>query len=92
MFPISDVEFDNAVKRLGIMDVAGATIRQICGLAHELEQSAGEPMIHLEIGNPGLDAESIGVEAEIEASARAWPTYIPPSRGCRASRKPERHS
>ena len=81
MFPISDVEFDNAVKRLGIMDVAGATIRQICGLAHELEQSAGEPMIHLEIGNPGLDAESIGVEAEIEALREGVANIYPPIQG-----------
>lgn len=50
-----------------IMDIGSATIRQICTLAGEIEREAGEPMIHLEIGNPGLQAEGIGVAAEISA-------------------------
>lgn len=67
MFPLDKNELENAVKLLSIIDLSTATIRQVCSLAGELENMAGESMVHLELGNPGLDAESIGVEAEIEA-------------------------
>lgn len=67
MFPLSHEAMADAIRRLSIMDLSSATIRQICSLANELEKDAGEGMVHLEIGNPGLEAESIGVEAEISA-------------------------
>lgn len=67
MFPISNNVFDQIVERLMILDLGTATIRQICTLAGEIEREAEEPMVHLEIGNPGLEAEGIGVEAEINA-------------------------
>lgn len=50
-----------------ILDMGSATIRQICSLANEIEKHAGEPMIHLEMGSPGLEAETVGVEAETKA-------------------------
>ncbi len=67
MFPLSQDEMSDAIRRLSIMDLSSATIRQICSLANELERTAQDSMVHLEIGNPGLEAESIGVEAEINA-------------------------
>ena len=67
MFPLDKSELEAAIKRLSIMDLTNATIRQVCSLASELENCAGEGMVHLEIGNPGLEAENIGVEAEIGA-------------------------
>lgn len=81
MFPINDQEFQSAVDKLSIMDVAGATIRQIVNLAHELEDRTGESMIHLEIGNPGLEAERIGVEAEMAALDRGIANQYPPIQG-----------
>lgn len=67
MFPLSKNEIDSAIERLSIMDITSATIRQICALAAELEKVASDKMVHLEIGNPGLPAENIGVEAELNA-------------------------
>lgn len=67
MFPITKQEMEKATNRLSIMDLSSATIRQICSLAAELEKEASEKMVHLEIGNPGLEAEPTGVEAEIAA-------------------------
>lgn len=67
MFPIDKDTFDAVVRRLMILDLGSATIRQICTLAGEIEREAGEPMVHLEIGNPGLEAEQVGVRAEIHA-------------------------
>ena len=50
-----------------ISDITNATIRQICSLAANLEKIADDKFVHLEIGNPGLPAAEIGVEAECEA-------------------------
>lgn len=67
MFPISKDMLDSVLSRLGITDITKATIRQICSVSAELEKEAGEKFIHLEIGNPGLPAAGIGVEAECQA-------------------------
>lgn len=81
MFPISKETFDAAVKRLMILDLGTATIRQICSLAAEIEREAGEPMIHLEIGNPGLEAEKVGVDAETKALGCGVANKYPPIQG-----------
>lgn len=60
-------ELDSLISRQKIIDLTTATIRQICGLAAEIEKYTNEPCIHLELGNPGLKAEEIGIEAEIKA-------------------------
>lgn len=67
MIPLSKQSLDEAIASVGIRDLDSATIRQICALAADLENRAGESFVHLEIGNPGLPAENIGVEAEIQA-------------------------
>lgn len=50
-----------------IADISSATIRQILALAVRLEAHLGEPVVHLEMGNPGLPASEIGIEAERKA-------------------------
>lgn len=67
MFPLTKQALDQAISKLSILDITSATIRQICALAAELEGEARAGMVHLEMGNPGLPAEEIGVEAEIQA-------------------------
>lgn len=67
MFPISKPNLEEVIRNLSIVDVTTATIRQICSLAAALEETANEKFVHLEIGNPGLPAISIGVQAECEA-------------------------
>lgn len=57
----------DAIRKVSIIDLSSATIRQICALAVELEREAEDAMVHLEIGNPGLNSEKVGVEAEIGA-------------------------
>ncbi len=77
MFPINHEKLTEAIKRLSILDITSATIRQICSLAGELEGIADEKMVHLEMGNPGLPAEQIGVEAEIEALKKGVANIYP---------------
>lgn len=67
MFPITQEKLNEAIKGLEIADITTATIRQICSLSEELEKISGERFVHLEIGNPGLPAEEIGIEAECKA-------------------------
>lgn len=66
-FPVDDTVLDNILHKLQIPDISSATIRQICAVAGELEKSTGQEFIHLEIGNPGLPAEEIGIRCENEA-------------------------
>lgn len=66
-FPVEADVLDGILKKLQIPDISSATIRQICAVAAELEKSTGEKFIHLEIGNPGLPAEEVGIKCEAEA-------------------------
>lgn len=65
--PISRAELDEVLARFSIEDVDHATIRQMLAVADTIEQSVGQRMLHLELGNPGLPASPVGIEAEIEA-------------------------
>jgi aspartate/methionine/tyrosine aminotransferase len=67
MFPITQQQLEEALASRGVTHIIDATIRQTVSIANNLEQIAGEPVIHLEIGNPGLPAVQLGVKAEIEA-------------------------
>ena len=67
MFPINSDQLDKIASSLGIASVADATIRQIVSLAAAIETECGEPMVHLELGNPGIQAPALGIEAECEA-------------------------
>ena len=67
MFPIEKSHIAEALHRLGMPDVCSATIRQIVALASELEPVAGDPFVRLELGNPGIPAEEVGIQAQYEA-------------------------
>lgn len=67
MLPLTKQELNNVIKQVGIADITTATIRQICSLAGALEKVSDSKFVHLEIGNPGLPAASIGIEAECKA-------------------------
>ncbi|MDE6648699.1 MAG: pyridoxal phosphate-dependent aminotransferase [Muribaculaceae bacterium] len=67
MFPLSQEILIKTASDLGIIDISTATIRQIVSLSAALEKEAKEKFVHLELGNPGLPATQIGVDAEIEA-------------------------
>lgn len=81
MFPLSQDILDKTASRLGILDLSTATIRQIVSLSEALEDEAKEKFIHLELGNPGLPASKIGVDAEIAALERGVANTYPPIGG-----------
>lgn len=67
MNPVSTETFANALRQMHIPNIASATIRQIVALATQLQEHLGEDFVHLEMGNPGLPASAIGIEAEKQA-------------------------
>ena len=67
MNAITPGRFAEEMKATGIVNISSATIRQISALASRLERHLGEPFVHLEMGNPGLPASAIGIEAETAA-------------------------
>ncbi|MBD5186316.1 MAG: pyridoxal phosphate-dependent aminotransferase [Bacteroides sp.] len=77
MFPVDNATFDAAMKRCGILDLRSATIRQICALSAILEGETGERCVHLEMGNPGLPASRVGIEAEVEVLRQGLPNKYP---------------
>jgi len=77
MFPIDRKTFDEAMAGCGILDLGSATIRQICALAARLENISGDSCVHLEMGNPGLPASRLGIEAECEALRAGVPGRYP---------------
>lgn len=64
MTPVSDELLRREMDAMNISDISSATIRQILALARRLEEHLGEAFVHLEMGNPGLPACEIGIEAE----------------------------
>ncbi|MCH5225408.1 MAG: pyridoxal phosphate-dependent aminotransferase [Muribaculaceae bacterium] len=70
-------QLEDGIKKAGILDINSATIRQIVGLSKAMEQETGEEYIHLELGNPGLMAEEIGIAAEKAALDRGVANKYP---------------
>ncbi|MDE6295743.1 MAG: pyridoxal phosphate-dependent aminotransferase [Muribaculaceae bacterium] len=67
MYPLEKSVLDNVLAHLEIPNITSATIRQIVSVSMAMEREAGERCIHLELGNPGLPAEAIGIAAECAA-------------------------
>lgn len=77
MFPIEHDTVDRILAEMGIANIETATIRQICTLADRLEKLAQDNMVHLEMGNPGLPASQIGIDAECAALRNGLPNKYP---------------
>ena len=69
MQPVSYDLLRREMDAMNIRSAGSATIRQILALANRLEAHMASPFIHLEMGNPGLPASEIGIEAERVAMA-----------------------
>ncbi len=58
------------INELGISDLGQAKIREIVKVVNEIESATGDRYIRMEMGVPGLEPASVGVEAEIRALER----------------------
>jgi aspartate/methionine/tyrosine aminotransferase len=77
MTPVTSEKFRETLKMMDIPNIASATIRQIMALATTLQDDLGEEFVHLEMGNPGLPASSVGIEAECKALRNGCPNQYP---------------
>ena len=87
MFPLTQHQLADAMAQTGISDVTRASIRSICSLADILAELAGEPCVRLELGNPGLEAQQIGVDAERAALAEGVANKYPSIAGVPETKK-----
>ena len=70
-----------AINEMDLGDFSEATIRDIQSLSRLLEERTGQPVIHLEMGVPGLKPSDIALKAEQEALANGCATIYPPNGG-----------
>src|SRR5574344_637579 len=70
-----------AIEEMSLGDFSKATIRDIQSLSRTLEEKTGQPVIHLEMGVPGLQPSQIALNAEQEALAKGCATIYPPNGG-----------
>lgn len=81
MLRLTELQMADIMSRLNIKSLSEATIRQIVAVCGAAESVAGEPFIHLEVGNPGLPPNSIGIAAEHKALDNGVPAVYPPIMG-----------
>jgi len=65
--PIDSEQVARAIQAANLPSVGRASICELVSLINRIEQASGETYIRMEMGVPGLDAPSVGIEAEIAA-------------------------
>lgn len=81
MTPLDYNIVTEAIEDMRLGDFSEATIRDIQALSKTLEERTGQPVIHLEMGVPGLQPSEIALKAEQEALANGCATVYPPNGG-----------
>ena len=79
--PLDHTIVTEAIDSMALGDFSQATIRDIQALSKTLEERTGQPVIHLEMGVPGLKPSDIAIKAEQEALASGCATIYPPNGG-----------
>ena len=81
MLPLSDDQLSGIMARLNISALTTATIRQIVALTSAAQELSGENFVQLELGNPGLPSQKIGVDAQTKALSDGIANKYPPVMG-----------
>lgn len=74
-------------QKCGLPCIGNSGIREIKRLAEDLEEASGVHFIHMEMGNPGLPASQIGVEAQIAALRKGVAAQYPDIDGTKELKK-----
>ena len=80
MFPLDKQLVDQTCMDFGLCnahELGNASIRQLVGVVKDIERATGEEFIHMELGEPGLPAEQIGIEAEHQALLNGYAAHYP---------------
>ena len=75
--PISREVAEEVIARWNIDDFSRATIREIKGIAAQIETASGVEFIKMEMGVPGLPPSAVGVKAEIAALEKGVASIYP---------------
>ncbi|MBR2202841.1 MAG: pyridoxal phosphate-dependent aminotransferase [Prevotella sp.] len=79
--PLDNKTVTEVIDAMNLGDFSQATIRDLQTLSRTLEEKTGQPVIHLEMGVPGLKPSEIALRAEAEALAKGAATQYPPNGG-----------
>lgn len=79
--PIDYSIVQEVIESFQLPDFGKATIREVVGMANQIEKRSGKRFIRMEMGVPGLPAAHIGVEAEINALKNGVASIYPPLDG-----------
>jgi len=79
--PFDHTLVESIINEFHLPDFSKVTIREMVGLANEIEKRSGKKMARMEMGVPGLPASQIGVKAEIEALQNGVASVYPPLEG-----------
>lgn len=80
MFPLDKQLVDQTCMDFGLRnahELGCASIRQLVGVIKDIERATGEEFIHMELGEPGLPSEVIGIEAEHQALLKGCAAHYP---------------
>ena len=65
-FPLDKHVVDSICRQFGLRnfdELGNASIRQLAGVVKNIEQATGVEYVNMALGEPGLPAEKIGIEA-----------------------------
>lgn len=80
MFPLDKQLVDQTCMDFGLRnahELGCASIRQLVGIIKDIERATGEEFIHMELGEPGLPSEMVGIEAEHQALLQGCAAHYP---------------
>ncbi len=80
MFPLNKRIVDHTCVDFGLRnahELGSAGIRQLVGVVRDIERATGVEFIHMELGDPGLPSETIGIWAEHDALLRGCGAHYP---------------
>lgn len=75
--PINSSVVSDVISQTRVDKVGHASIRELVRMVNEIEERTGDRFIRMEMGVPGLDPVSVGIEAEIEALRRGVASKYP---------------
>ena len=79
-FPLNKQLVDQTCIDFGLRnahELGNASIRQLVGVVKDIERATGEEFVHMELGEPGLPSEVIGIEAEHQALLAGYGSKYP---------------
>lgn len=79
-FPLDKHIVDSICRQFGLRnfnELGNASIRQLAGVVKYIEQATGVEYVNMALGEPGLPAEQIGIEAEHQALLKGCASHYP---------------